>query len=621
MKKSIPSMTLLSALLGATAVTAAPATKENPAELYGSDTMAEIMAFAISAINASADPDAISLTYRAVGSSYGQRQMEGGATNTGEATCTPNSSGTGNDGCQQISPMSRQMNSGICDDDSDTFGASTTGESDLAEGLAICDDKLVMTVDNNDVCGGDLGAGTTWQAKLKLLYTGCTTETGTACSAVARSTRCARSERSTLIADWDNYLSGCTTGACAGGIRAAYRRDDASGTTGVFLGFLGLSETQGLTSGRSTYRPTFGSCGSGTGSAPSETHPFCDGGQFEGFFNNPGTGAVGAGDPIRANCATEDDLCGRDGKAGVVRAIRSVANDVTNDQAFPAVQCTRGARAQITVDATSCAICPDGTVPVGGKCWFPYYNNAGTPNFNCMSDRTNTAFSPNCSSNTAAANYCDGRAPNFWTVSSTGVARFAATAMPEVAQYRQNMANLSTSFTGGAGGAFTSFICTERDATRNIGCLTGNTTCTTGFSGREQAVAAENDPINVALKLDGKSGYQPADAGFDTYPMGRKLWINAIGGFANVEEQCGNDLGNESSTYCHDQVELANWFRDPANAAAACISGGYLPIYSPGTTTATIQCLGANTAATCGSTVNSTWDSSSFASATACLAN
>ncbi len=462
MKKLVLSTTLFSAVLGASVVNAGPATKENAAELYGSDTMAEVMAFAISAINASADPDNIAFTYRAVGSSYGQRQMEGGGTTTGEATCTPNGSGTTNDGCQQVAPMSRQLNNGICDDDSDNYSSSLTGESDNAEGLAICDDKIVLTVDNNDVCGGDLGAGTTWQAKLKLLYTGCTTETGTACSAVARSTRCGTSNtaRTTLIGDWDNYLAGCTTGACAGGVRAAYRRDDASGTTSAFLGFLGLSETQGVASARTAYRPPIGSCGSGAAAAPSETHPFCDGGHFEGFFNNPATGAVGSGDPIRATCATEDDLCARDGKAGVVRAIRSVANDVTNDQAFPAVQCTRGARAQILIDSTSCAICPDGNVPIGGKCWFPYYNNAGTPNFNCMSDRTNTAFSPNCSSNTSSPNYCDGRAPNFWTISSTGVARFAATGMPEVAQYRQNMANLNTGFSGSAGGPFAAFICT-----------------------------------------------------------------------------------------------------------------------------------------------------------------
>ncbi len=161
----------------------------------------------------------------------------------------------------------------------------------------------------------------------------------------------------------------------------------------------------------------------------------------------------------------------------------------------------------------------------------------------------------------------------------------------------------------------------ERDATRNIGCLTGNSTCTTGFAGREQAIAAENDPINTALKADGKSGYQPADAGFDTYPMGRKLWLNAIGGFADLAEQCGNDLNNESSTYCGDQVELVNWFRNPANAAAACIGGGFLPIYTPGTTNATVQCVGANAAATCGATGSTTWDSASFASATACVAN
>ncbi len=71
---------------------------------------------------------------------------------------------------------------------------------------------------------------------------------------------------------------------------------------------------------------------------------------------------------------------------------------------FPPMQCTRGARAQITIDATSCAICPDGTTPVGGTCWFPYYNDAGVPDFNCMSDPAqpklpkNTSVVPEASS-------------------------------------------------------------------------------------------------------------------------------------------------------------------------------------------------------------------------------
>lgn len=617
MKKSLFSKTLLASLLGVSAAQATtPATKEDPSQLYGSDSLAEIVQFAINTIGT------INFNYVAVGSSYGQRQMEGGYTNTGEATCTPNASGTGNDGCQQIAPMSRQMNSAICDDDSTSPGI--TAESDLAEGLAVCDDKLVMTVDNNDVCGGDLGAGTTWQAKLKLLYTGCTSETGSACSAVARSSRCARPERSALINDWDQYLAGCAGGACTGGIRAAYRRDDASGTTQAFLGFLGLSDSAGLTSGRPAYRG--GLACTATASTISETHPFCDGGQFEGFFNNPDTGAQGSGDPIRATCAAADDLCGRDGRLGVVRAIRSVPNDIADEQAFPRFQCTRGARGLVTVDLTACKICPDGTAPIGDSCWMPYYDGPGGRNYNCMSDRFNTSFSPNC----GGSNPCDGRAPNYFTVTNAGAAVFASTGanriMPQVAQYRQNMANLSIAAGAATGGeigvlAGTSFVCTERDATRNIGCLTGNTTCTTGFAGREQATFPANDAVNTALTLNSQDPINPLSPTFPTYPMGRKLYINAIGGFDNLSTQCANDLTNESSTYCSDQVEMINWFRNPANAAAACIGGGYVPIYAPGTTTPTVSCVGASTAAGCGSTVNATWDATTFASRSECLAD
>ncbi len=322
--RSIVSLAVVVSSLVTTVVHAEPATKEFPFELYGSDTMAGVIDYAMSILWG------IPFEYKAVGSNYAQRQMEGGrnAALGGEAFCGPSTQT--NDGCQQVAPMSRPMSEEICgDDDNNGFDPEAVD----AEGLAVCQDKIVMTVDNNDVCGGDLGS--TWQAKLKLLYTGCISETGINCTAVARTTRCNRSQRAALIADWDQYLSGCSTGACPSGIRAAYRNDDASGTTDVFLEFLGLVAPLKYYPGRATYRPTFGACNTGHGSAPVENHPFCDGGHFEGFFGNPATGVPGAGDPIRVNCANEDDLCARDGKVGIVRAIRSLPPDISNAQAFP----------------------------------------------------------------------------------------------------------------------------------------------------------------------------------------------------------------------------------------------------------------------------------------------
>src|SRR5690606_18988842 len=190
------------------------------------------------------------------------------------------------------------------------------------------------------------------------------------CRTDNRVARCSRQERVDLLANWDNMFTnaaGTAAGTkcssnCTSGLRQAYRRDDNSGTTGVFLGLIGAETDSASFTGRTLTQTGFGN---GV-AAESQSHVFCDGGQFEGVFYDR-DGAVG-GDPIRKNCAAEDDICFNDGKMGVVRAIRSTpaANEIDPAIAFPTKQCTPGAFARATsipvaVGALSeSKVCPDG---------------------------------------------------------------------------------------------------------------------------------------------------------------------------------------------------------------------------------------------------------------------
>jgi hypothetical protein len=624
--------------------TPAPATQN---ALTGSDTLESVTTKVIAAMQLAGTISQIT-TYNGLGSSQGQRQLEGNP-NTGEPTCTPTDANGGselNPGCEEIAPMSRVMNTSICEDE------VSSGSNTTAEHLAICADGIVMITDNaahgqfaetaaqcpsgtsdNTPSGGNFytvnatyaasgklrNAGTLpgvgpggadyviganglagWKDVLRLVYTGCRNDQGD-CAAVTRTSRCTGGStnptRQAVIDRWDFLVesgavagdvavdcNGATANTCASGLRAAYRRDDSSGTTGVFLSLLSLGSNL-------TARTTSFSGVPAAITAISETHMFCDGGDNEDWL--PGaTAAPAKGDPIAKACKAEDDLCNCNGQMGVVRAVRSPLANVTNDVNYPLYQCTRGSFALVPWINTSLPLCPDGTKPSAGNCKLPYFNDTSTSpatrRFNCIND---------AGSRPVSASSCDGRAYNFVMRDDAGVVRFRSGNLPQGALMRHNVRLLDTVLPvpGGLWPANTK-VCEEADATRAIGCIVANTTCTMGWAGREAAVTDPFDNTQEPFRLN---GFAPSDTNVTTvgaYPFSRDLYISAIGGFENITADCQARNGNASSQYCADEVAIAQAFYDmDANAVNACATSGFIP-------KAVSECVGAFPGSGCGST-------------------
>src|SRR5688500_7594873 len=115
--------------------------------LIGTDTFQQVMNNLV---------DNLPLThitlYRGLGSTCGERYLEGSpegqdppCTNTAGATDPNGGSPDGNPGCQEIAPMSRRMDSSICEDEVSAGGPVV---NQTAEMLAVCGDVLSVITDN-----------------------------------------------------------------------------------------------------------------------------------------------------------------------------------------------------------------------------------------------------------------------------------------------------------------------------------------------------------------------------------------------------------------------------------------------------------------------------------------
>lgn len=531
--------------------------------------------------------------------------------------------------------MSRELQSGICDDDPN-YPATT---NDQAEGLAFCGDGVVVLA-NNDSLGAfgdsasacaefhaqattpndgnsfpDHGVGTLrksgtlpntgyvisdWKDVLRLLYTGCKNTDGSCANTVDRIARCSSPERQELIANWANLFEGvaCPQAAgCPAGLRHAYRRDDYSGTTGNFLSFIGVAQVY------SYYQEARTSVVGGVPlkiQEPPQNHSFCDGGHAEGLLPThlgPATAQFPDGeplytnaDPIRTPCAPEDDLCGPDGKLAVVRAVRT--EPYVPGNAYATHQCKRSFEYKQYIN-TALPVCPDRTKPSAGRCRFPFFEDGSFKTFNCLTSARQA--SP------AAVAGTDGRVYNFVIHENDGTVIFEdgrTRRMPYVAQWRQNQARLDNSPLAN-GKAFTpsQLVCIESDATRTIGCLTANSRCTLGFAGREAAFNDTQPTVHLAnepVKLNGLTSSN-ANIAAEAYPLSRLLWLNASRGFENIMIDCKNRGG--SKAYCEDQRRIAQEFFNVGQAGNLltniCLDSGYIPLE-------TAVCKGAQSRATCG---------------------
>ncbi len=206
--------------------------------MVGSDTLKQLTTQVINSCKASGE--CLGLGYIGTGSGNGQSAL---SNNT-----------------QSVAPMSRALNSGIC----------TNAGRSTAEGLVVALDALSIAGNPANVCAAGLdftGAAPAvtsndWRNVLRQIYTGM----GTASTNIL--TRdCNNAARVALLNDWDAiFRDSCTGKDCntdshpsAGtaasppaqrydvanaivepGLRHAFRRDEESGTTDVFLGLLNL---------------------------------------------------------------------------------------------------------------------------------------------------------------------------------------------------------------------------------------------------------------------------------------------------------------------------------------------------------------------------------------------
>jgi len=155
---------------------------------------------------------------------------------------------------QQIAPMSRGFNSGIC----------TAPDVTHAEGVVFALDGLSVLANvgnfSNTACNGTVSAScvqdattglalsktislpgggsytfTDWRDVLRVLYAGMSTPADTNLA----DRNCASAVRQALAANWSLLFQGtCPSGNCPAGIKHAFRRNEESGTTDVFVTLL-----------------------------------------------------------------------------------------------------------------------------------------------------------------------------------------------------------------------------------------------------------------------------------------------------------------------------------------------------------------------------------------------
>jgi cysteine-rich repeat protein len=402
--------------------------KDSISNMAGSDTLKNMTQDVIANCGANCS----GLTYIGTGSGNGQNNIEGGT-------------------IQAIAPMSRAVNTGICD--TQTAGGPNTRTT---EGIVVALDGVDIVADAGNACNGtnqglrrDLtgsGSSTAWRDVLRTLYTGM--PAGSSTDVLARD--CNSSVRRNLINNWDDLFEGtcstCTDSNPDGavtepGVRHAFRRDEESGTTDVFLTLLSLgtiSFTQNAPAGypadaqpafralanspycnvlrpNDAYRSTGVTLTGGVFSALPAVFYLGDApaGGFD-HDNNPATPKKLRSlivdplnfdngndvsfpefqdqDPVRRKCpfgkapqlfgvvATED-VCGPDGQLGVVLPINPPPIAIAD--AYPTEFCSEnnvwnfGPGVQNAFGAG--ILCPDGSTPLGAppECFIPSTDTGG----------------------------------------------------------------------------------------------------------------------------------------------------------------------------------------------------------------------------------------------------
>jgi hypothetical protein len=501
MRKTIVGATFLVFAAGASAVGAL-----DNVILQGSDTLERLTADVL-AVCPGATMNGIS--YRGGGSTAG-----GNAMVAGTQTVSPQSRALSTaEGCHAGSGAGLDAEGLIIAlDGLSIVTASSTGGM-CATGLAFSTGKTFPVTVGGTVGGTPVvnctgcDAGTnnyrlrSWKDVLGLIYAGIHYTT----PAVTKD--CASDVRRSLANQWNSLFEGaCPAGQCPAGLQRAFRRADLSGTTDTFAALVGL------------------------GSLPlAQTVPGATARPID-FCNAFGAGNLFGGgsdyldnDPIRRNCATNEQVCGRLGNLGLVTVIEIPANGSVA-QNFPTTLCGVGQfRFAQPAAFGFTGNCPNGQPRLFAKCFQPVL--VGPDGVSFTSDCLPRRFPVQ---GIGGSTIPDGRGYNLTSRNADG-------------SYRRDNLNrfitgaffrLHTTATVAAGAS----ICQRQTATDQIGCLTQANPCTIGFAGREAAGVV---PGIVSLNVNGlpptNTNIQnlvstPTDA-TDDYVLSRKLWFNTIRGF------------------------------------------------------------------------------------------
>jgi hypothetical protein len=566
LRKFVPTSAALLLLASHASAQTQPADRNS---ISGSDSLAELMKVFMEDLVGRA-PEGI-FRYRSLGSMVGQRQMEGDAVST-DPSCGWGSVGD-NPGCQEIAPMTMQMTSSICDEEeaagqAESLLVAWDGMSFLANNATHQQDSVTTcpaAVDptpnpqftfqdrgtghlvragtlpsSGYVLGAGLGTGA-WKDALRLVLTGCKGTDGTCSTSVPRSARCGGAARAELLGDWSNLLDGqlCTSAPCTG-VKHIYRHDDDSGLSRNLLAAIGVADG-GLVSRTTVLNG--GGFPAKVGAIP-ETFPYCDGGMDEQY-----KASTNGSDPVRVVCDANADLCGANGRSGVVQAIRSPHVP----EAFPTQQCGRNTFARVPWTISESGICPDGSVPAGGACNLPYRLVNGQRDFNCINEKNSRPAS--------VPSTVDGRVYNHVQRNSAGQVTLIRAGYPLVASYRQDMVKIDAGFGAVSGKTYaaTDTVCQHGDASTLISCWVSKETCSLGLTDRGGAGVAAYASAHEPLVVDGQL---PSDGAIQgkTYPLANDVYIAALGGFEDINDECelrGHRDLSGADDFCYGEYELA----------------------------------------------------------------
>ena len=452
-----------------------------------------------------------------------------------------------------------------------------------------------------------------WRDVLRIIYGGQHAHvTATACSlsnpaaSVVADRNCASDVRYTLANNWTNlFQEGSTCNstdpdACTQ-LKHAFRRDDASGTTEVFLEALGLPPFQSGSRASLTIRPQRTFC---NGLENEEEDPIrrdCDLQHPSGTTGlqnlcNPTRAALRGAkhdtppDPVNSYASTVSmwfggpttDPAGAVGDLGLV--LPMMIPEASNHP-FGEARCSnlpnRGSFALAAMPSSppvpplpaSSRLCPNGTARAGGLCFWPLQagSTPSAPDFECTANKLNRPTS---------GFDIDGRGYNLIPRNPNGTLKTVERVNPNTdAVYQRNVTYATYrlhELTVLNGGTYTTAPggtplqtgtdgvgCQSDDATHQIGCLVGASPCSIGFAGLASIDVDPQPQKGLALAARNAAGYgavfptkanvrrlndslvtctpgTPGQQLDGRYPIARGLWFNSLKGFEGADGVPGN---------------------------------------------------------------------------------